>query len=292
MSEQKDNPISPLQCPALNDLHGWGNYWRAQDQPWRTEPEIDEDRQSFLITRCLKIAEINRGEYPFKGIQLNRADIEWLLATPKTERELGDWDIQFPNECKGLDLRGADLRKVNLHGLPLSGMCGGLTIEDWLTATQEERDMAKINLEGAILYEAHLEGATLGGANLRNANLYKVYLEGATLIEANLEEAILIRAHLEGANLDSTNLRNAQLRGTHLEGADLTKAHLEGADLFEAILSGKDIAQNELDRVRQWIEDFPKNLPPTKMQGTYFNKNSNLEGIKLGDEKYGCASIY
>lgn len=291
MNEQEENPIYSSKRPTHDDQHSWRDHWKAHNQPWRTEPEIDEDRQSFLIALCLKIADIQRGEYPFKNVQLSRADVEWLLATPKSERELFDWDVEYPNECKGLDLRGADLRTINLNGLPLSGICGGLTIEEWLTSTQEERNMAKINFEEAILYEAHLEGAVLGGVNLKKANLYKAHLEGAILIEANFEEATLIQAHLEGANLDSTNLKNARLRGTHSEGADLTKACLEGADLYEAVLCGKYMCEDELNQVRLWVNDFPQILPPTNIQGAHLSKNTKFESVTLGDDKYGGASI-
>ncbi len=48
--------------------------------PWRIEAEIDQARQEHL-TRCLAtVPDITHGVYPFKGMKLNRADIEWLLS--------------------------------------------------------------------------------------------------------------------------------------------------------------------------------------------------------------------
>jgi hypothetical protein len=61
---------------------------QAQLAPWRTEPEIGLARQEQL-RRCLATTpDITRGIYPFKGMKLSRADIEWLLATHEDERGL------------------------------------------------------------------------------------------------------------------------------------------------------------------------------------------------------------
>src|SRR6266480_7564587 len=61
--------------PALNSATG-----QAHLAPWRTEPEIGQERQE-LLRRCLATApDITRGIYPFKGVKLSRADVEWLLA--------------------------------------------------------------------------------------------------------------------------------------------------------------------------------------------------------------------
>jgi hypothetical protein len=61
----------------------------AAEQPmrWRTEPEIDESRQQELAARRGVVSSIARGVYPFRGIVLGRADIEWLLATHDGSRK-------------------------------------------------------------------------------------------------------------------------------------------------------------------------------------------------------------
>src|SRR6266566_949189 len=73
----------PLSLPANDDKEGWEVYWKAQGQPWRTEPEIDRERQVYLAKRRLITPDIEQGIYPFKAIEpkLTRADVEWLLAT-------------------------------------------------------------------------------------------------------------------------------------------------------------------------------------------------------------------
>jgi len=59
-----------------------------------------------------------------------------------------------------LDLRGADLRYVDLHALPLARLRGSLTREEWDEATEEQRAAAAVLLTGADLSEAHLFIAT------------------------------------------------------------------------------------------------------------------------------------
>jgi hypothetical protein len=95
-------------------------------------------------------------------------------------------------------------------------------------------DLALAHLEGAVLYIAHLEGASLASADLLNATLYMTHLEGAKLQYAHLEVTNLHGIHLEGANLEHAHLEGAILDGANLEGANLDYAHLEGAKLDAA----------------------------------------------------------
>jgi hypothetical protein len=53
---------------------------QAELTPWRTEPEIGPERQEQLTLCLAKTPDITHGIYPFKGIKLSRADVEWLLA--------------------------------------------------------------------------------------------------------------------------------------------------------------------------------------------------------------------
>lgn len=202
---------------------------------WCTEPEIDAERQKFLTERLAIVPDIQRGIYPFKDVQLTRADIEWLLITHADGRGPVDWsDVQQRNRM-GLDLRGADLRRVDLRNLPLTRMRSGLAREEWNLTTLEQRHMAGVHLQGADLSEAHLEGAILQGA----------HLEGATLRGTHLQEANLFRAHLENAYLRGAHLEQAKLRGTRMDGVNLPDAHLQGADLRNAFF---DNASN-LERI-------------------------------------------
>src|SRR6266702_5969019 len=117
----------PHQQPTSRTPEEWSTYWKAQGQPWRTEPEIDKKRQENLAKRRLITPNIEQGIYPFKGEKLSRADVEWLLSTHETGGIRGpvDGSDERQREREGLDVRGADLCKVDLRNLPLARLCGG-----------------------------------------------------------------------------------------------------------------------------------------------------------------------
>ena|SRR2546426_3085640 len=68
-----------ISGPANGDKAAWKAHWKDQEQSWRTEPEIDEERQLYLAKRRVIVPSIEQGIYPFKDIKLTRADVEWLL---------------------------------------------------------------------------------------------------------------------------------------------------------------------------------------------------------------------
>ena len=249
-----NRPVALPQHPPASDRLAWRVYWKAQGQPWRSEPEIDEKRQMYLADRRSISPDIEHGIYPFKDIKLSRADVEWLLATHENGQGPIDWSDESQRRRTRLDLRGADLCQTDLKNLPLTRMKGGLSQEERKLVTPEQCDRAGVRLEGADLSWAHLEKASLFRAHLAEANLSRACLEEAFLVDvhleranltgahlersylsvAHLEEAQLFRAHLEGAFLNGTHFEKANLREAHLEGAGLRKAHLEGAVLREA----------------------------------------------------------
>ncbi len=228
MSEQDGKQATSIQRPPKNDPERWKVCWETQGQPWRTEPEIDAERQVFLTERRSITPDIEKGIYPFKGIdpKLSRADVEWLLATHDNGHGPIDWSDESQRKRKGLDLRGADLRQEDLSRLPLAQMRGGISFDEWREATEEQRNMAAVQLQ-----EADLRGAQLQEANLRGAQLHN-----AELVGAQLHKADLIVAQLQGANLKDAQLQGAVLRGAQLHKANLVGAQLQGADLSEAQL--------------------------------------------------------
>jgi uncharacterized protein YjbI with pentapeptide repeats len=243
MSEQDGIQASALKPPTTDDPKAWIAYWKAQGQPWRTEPEINTEQQKYLAERRISEPDIQKGIYPFKAIKLSRADVEWLLATDESGGRCGpvDWSDEHQREREGLDLRGADLCGVILARLPLARMRGGLGWKEWPNRTQEQRDVAAVLLEQADLNGTHLEGADLSWAQLKGADLFEVRLEEANLQGTHLEKARLYRAQLKGAHLFKAQLRGADLSWAHLEGADLSWAHLEGTFLKGAHLEGTDL---------------------------------------------------
>src|SRR5215467_13732479 len=185
-NQQNGKQAPAVQHPANNDTEAWKAYWKAQGQQWRTEPEIDAERQTYLAKQRSIMPDIKEGIYPFKDIRLNRADVEWLLATHENGRGPVDWSDRSQRSRQGLDLRGADLHYQNLSELPLASLCGGLNIYEWSAATPLQREMAAVHMEESNLRETHLEGA-----HLRLAHLEGAYPRGAYLADADLH-----RAHL------------------------------------------------------------------------------------------------
>jgi hypothetical protein len=213
--------LASLPRPAPDDREGWKKYWKAQGQPWRAEPEIDEERQKFLSERRAITPDIEKGIYSFKGIRLSRADVEWLLATHDDGRGPVDEKDENLRTRRGVDIRGADLCYVDLGGLPLARTLGSLTWDEWSSATEEQRDMAAVLMEGVDLSDAELFKAFLRRARLKGAKFFRARLEETYLREANLDEADLSRAKLGGAYLIGAQLRRAKLQEAQFGRADL-----------------------------------------------------------------------
>jgi uncharacterized protein YjbI with pentapeptide repeats len=215
------------QRPLADDFDAWRIYWRMQGQSWRIEPEITEERQRYLSERNTIRPDLKKGIYPFKDIKLSRADIEWLLSTHDNGKGPVVWSDESQRDRNSLDLRGADLRQVNLSDLPLSRLRGGLNREERTYATAQQCEMAAVHLEGAFLIGVHLE----------RADLFRAHLEETNLFRAHLEKTFLREAHLERADLNGGHLERIFLREANLKGANLRRVQLERAELRDIILS-------------------------------------------------------
>jgi uncharacterized protein YjbI with pentapeptide repeats len=293
-----------------HDTETWKAYWNGQGQPWRTEPIIDEERQQRLLSYAKGEVEIELGIYPFKGVRLSRADVEWLLAIEE-QRSAEAHTSGKQQQSFGLDVRGADLSGVNLSHLPLMGLHAGLSLEEGRHVTVEQNRQASANLakadlsnsqlqrvqlswatlDGTVLVEAHLEGADLVQASLKQAILAGTYLEGADLTKAHLEGSTLLEAHLEGAMLQGATLEGANLLEAHLEGARLVGSHLEGARLLGTHFEGKALGGDELKRLRAWMPHFPEILPAADLRGVFFNTRTHLDGLHAGNDQYGYIAL-
>ena len=150
MSEQDVEQATTLRPPTKNDKEAWKAYWKAHGQMWRTEPEIYTERQKYLDKQQNIIPDVEQGIYPFKDVRLSRADVEWLLATHENGLGPIDWSDNSQRDRSGLDLRGADLSKVNLSGLPLARTCWGSIWRRRSNETEEQRRIAGACLEGKL----------------------------------------------------------------------------------------------------------------------------------------------
>lgn len=224
--------LSPhTEIPGLEVYRlAWRNLWETTGQTWRFEPEVSVARQEDLW-RCVRVQpDISHGSYPFSGQSLSRADLEYLIdARDSTVASLQE-----------IDLRGAKLSGGDLHFLPLQRLRAGLTLQEWQSATPEQRERACIDLTGAILRGTILEDAILRGAHLDKANLFR----------ANLRNAQLHAAQLRGVDLRNSILEHANLRGVDLTHALLNSAQLEGADIHRGILVGADLSNVRATKAR------------------------------------------
>ena len=125
--------------------------------------------------------------------------------------------IEYPDNLRGANLRGADLSGADLRDADLSG------------ADLRDADLRGADLRGAYLCDARMTHAVLHSADLRDATL-----SGADMRYVNLRLATLCYAYLCDANLRCADLRRVNLNGADLTGADLRGADLNGASLSDA----------------------------------------------------------
>ncbi|GCE23293.1 pentapeptide repeat-containing protein [Dictyobacter kobayashii] len=275
-------PVHPLQegplYPAGHDRDAWLAYWKARGQHWRSEPEIDAGRQHYLSQCMAVVPDIAQGIYPFKGISLSRADLEWLLAGHEDGRGPVDWDDEQQRGREGLDMRGVNLSRLNLRALPLARLRAALTWDEWTGATTAQRIEAQAHLEYCDLSHAHLEGAVLNRVQLQHARLTNASLVKADLSEAQLQNAQLSRAQLQGADLRKARLTGAVLREVQARQADLSEAVLQGCDLSKA-----DLQQANLRKILAQQADFSlAHLEQAYLHDAHLQE-ANLRGTHLED---------
>src|SRR5579872_906560 len=241
MNEQKNLQVNPLPGPSRDDRAGWQEYWQQQGQLWRSEPEIDSERQHYLTERLANTPDVRQGIYPFKDIKLNRADIEWLLATHENGRGPVDYSDESQRQRVGLDLRGADLRGVDLHNLPLARIIGDVTWREWPDLTEEQHISAAIHFERADLKGAHLEGAELEYAFFEGTDLRRAHLEDANLAVTQMQRAYLEGANFTGADFWLAHLDEAFIWATNLTDANLRQTHFHEAHIDRRVILADDV---------------------------------------------------
>ena len=159
-------------------------------------------------------------------------------------------------QCRGCDLRRANLVHADLSGADLEGA----------------------DLSGANLSQAALEGTNLQAANLRDSSLF-----GANLRQADLRKADLHNTDFRGTDLAGVMSSPGSFAQSHLEGAfNLPKGsqsasalHNEGVSLFSA----QDFSQAE-SFFSQAIREDPKQVESWIARGLARQKLGNDAGSR------------
>ncbi len=185
-------------------------------------------------------------------------------------------DIYGPSLLEKIDLRGADLSKVDF---------GFAWFQE---ADLSGANLVLANLAGATLQYANLSGANLVSANLTRAMLRHADLSGANLGASNLTEAVLEGANLYGANLSMANLTEATFEEADLNGANFNFAQIERTNLSRAILTGTEWWRTEPWKARLYDtlgEDGRRfaDIPP---QGTITSVGDLLAHCRILREHY------
>jgi uncharacterized protein YjbI with pentapeptide repeats/beta-lactamase regulating signal transducer with metallopeptidase domain len=187
----------------------------------------------------------------------------------------GALDRETLKRCFGCNLRGRDLRGIDLHAVSLTG-------DDLRGA-----DLRGVDLSGAKLVGVDLRDAKLDGANLSNAALSGCDLRGTSLANANLDGLHLTGTSIRGTTIGGSRLRSivdrcmgCDLRELDLRGQDLHGIELFGADLRDADLRGANLRHARL----QGVDLRGARLAGADLTDAELN-GCNLDGVDLNDAK-------
>ncbi len=246
---------------------------------WAREPTISTDRQHYLLERLGTTADFVTGSYPFAGVRMHRADLEWLLVQPELPRARevtrsspglsfhtpgGGVQLRFiggggrptanePDAWMGfrserfaaLDLRGADLTGQDLSDLPLACVKAGLWEHDVLHHRLWTPDMWKAagtRFDHCLLVNTELVGAVLVGASFDGARLANTQCRGTDMRYSALDGATIIDAGFEFANLSDASMRRAKAFRSRFSGARLGGLSAADSTFEHCYFEGADFA--------------------------------------------------
>ena len=275
-------PVS-VDAPAYDDAPR--RYRETRTQKWRNAPPIDAARKAELARRRETTPDVERGIYPFGGLELSRADVEWLLATHDDGQGPVDWHNPADRSRDGLDLRGAILRGVDLGGLPLAKL-RALGWREMLNLVHTQREAAIMHLEDANLAYAHLEGANLTYARLEGAKLYGAFLQTASLCYAHLEGSDIAFARLARTDFRKAFFDNA----TNLYEVVLSEAELGCPSLSDVHWNDVNLAWVEWSAVKM-LGDERTALRPRKDSGEPKDKERRLYEFRTAVRAYRQLSV-
>lgn len=149
-------------------------------------------------------------------------------------RHVGGCLLTKGSDCRGLDLRSAQLSGTNLSGARLA------------FAHLGKADLSGSRLTGihgprTILSGADLSNAQARGADLTQARMFSTDAGGVNLSQGTLTGSVVKSSDLSEADLSSANLSHSVIVGTNLTGADMTNADLSNVTLTNVDLSSAQV---------------------------------------------------
>lgn len=310
-----------VKRPETDDPGAWRTYWQTTGALWRSEPEIGAPRQAFLRERLEIAPDIQGGVYPFGGISLTRADVEWLIAhaaeqvkqpapvtfarpaTPEAAQQPFPYApspmsqaypyLQYPSQVFPYPptVTGAiaDVTALPASPQPYPYPSGSPYVTPSSTETSAHDTAPGLDLRGADMRGVNLRGLPLtrlrGGLTQDEWRATPPDRRGQA--GARFDRADLSQATLDGAILGYASLRETWLYQTDLTAADLSAAHLEDARLYQTSLEGSNLYQAHLEQARC----YQTRLAGADLRRAAFDGETALDEISLTDSAHGPARL-
>lgn len=169
------------------------------------------------------------------GLVLTAAAL-WMSFFQLTEIEESRENSRITNEAMLYGLvseRLEEARKLDRGRLPPESRAGQRPILERLVELGMELKFLqayKVNLAGAVLACADLEGANLAGSVMTDSNL-----QGASLTDASLRGTNLVRANLRRASIGSRKVDGANFKGASFENTRLYKVDMTSVRGFSRV---------------------------------------------------------
>lgn len=189
------------------------------------------------------------------GCKLDQVDFRTIQASGV---RLNDASLILANLSKsdffGAHFERADLRRANLLGADLRGAffletrLAGAIMEDVDMRPGAIYNAGHGTIDDASIYKDGARVANLSGADMENAQMARANMQDAVLYAVNLKGADLTNVGLTNANLRNANFEGAKVRGTRFADAVMTGASFRNVDLEEADLRGAYIMDANVDK--------------------------------------------
>ncbi|MGE5290030.1 MAG: pentapeptide repeat-containing protein [Micromonosporaceae bacterium] len=178
------------------------------------------------------------------------------LSDYAAKRESGSRDVL---DGRDLDFRGADLSSVDLEGACV--MRATLDGVNFRGAVLSDADLTDASAAGTCFDGAEVMGAEFAHVNARAASFADAELGGLNALESDFSSANFCGANLRGAVFLECVLTGADLRGTLLSRTKFRDSRLDGIQVSGAagtVIGPSEIAEGVVldgQELEQWFRD-------------------------------------